>query len=345
MLRTFQYRIKNPGKRLDRMAFAVNLVWNYCNELTARRWSESRQILSWVVLCRLVAGASIGLGVSAETCAQIVREHSKKRNQAKREKLSWRSGKRSLGWIPFRDGALTLKGNVATYYSQSFRLWLSRPIEGEIRNGSFSQDAEGCWYLNIVCRTPDNQQIAVGDPVGIDLGLKDQAVLSTGDVHARENITRRYADKLAKAQRARKRKRVTAIHAKIKNSRKDWAHKTTTQIVKNHSQVIVGNVSPAKLKRTRFAKSVSDAGWYQFKTMLEYKAIALGVGYNEINEAFSTVTCSNCNERSGPSGLRSVGVREWDCPNCGTHHNRDVNAARNILAFGLGHQTPKGASL
>ena len=345
MLKTFQYRIKNPGKRLNQMAPAVNLVWNYCNELTARKWNESRQILSWVVLSRLVAGVSTELGISSNSAIQIVREHDRKRRQVKRAKLSWRSGKRSLGWIPFRNGAVTLKGDVATYYGQSFRLWLSRPIEGEIRNGSFSQDAKGRWYLNIVCRIPDVQRVAVGDPVGIDLGLKDQAVLSTGEVHTRENITKRYADELAKAQRARKRRRVTVIHAKIKNSRKDWAHKATREIVKKHSQIFVGNVSPAKLKRTRFAKSVSDAGWYQFKTMLEYKAIALGVGYNEINEAFSTVTCSNCNERSGPSGLRSVGVREWDCTNCGTHHNRDVNAARNILAFGLGHQTPKGASL
>lgn len=96
-------------------------------------------------------------------------------------------------------------------------------------------------------------------------------------------------------------------------------------------------MSPSKLKGTRMAKSVSDASWADFKSMLAYKAIALGVDYHEVNEMFSTVTCSTCLKRTGPSGLSALGVREWTCA-CGATHNRDVNAASNILRFG--HESP-----
>lgn len=94
--------------------------------------------------------------------------------------------------------------------------------------------------------------------------------------------------------------------------------------------------------RTQMAKSVSDASWSDFKSMLAYKAIALGVEYKEVKENFSTVTCSTCFERTGPSGLSALGVREWVC-SCGAVHDRDVNAAKNILRFG--HESLKGTQI
>jgi IS605 OrfB family transposase len=136
------------------------------------------------------------------------------------------------------------------------------------------------------------------------------------------------------AQRAGKKKRVKAIHAKIKNVRKDFNHKETTKLVNNYGKIFVGDVSPSKLMKTKMVKSVTDASWADFKSMLAYKAIALGVEYKEVKENFSTVTCSYCLERTGPSGLSALGVREWVCINCGTSHDRDVNAAKNILRFG-----------
>ena len=87
------------------------------------------------------------------------------------------------------------------------------------------------------------------------------------------------------------------------------------------------------------AKSVSDAGWADFKLMLAYKAITLGIDYNEVNESFSTVTCSGCSAKSGPKGLIGLGVREWVCVECGSVHERDVNAAKNILHYSLSGMT------
>ena len=122
---------------------------------------------------------------------------------------------------------------------------------------------------------------------------------------------------------------------KIKNTRKDFLHKETTKLVRRYKTIYVGDVSSSKLAKTKMAKSTLDAGWGLFKSMLEYKAIALGVDFKVVNEKYSTVTCSSCFERSGPSGLSALGVREWTCSTCGTDHDRDVNAARNIL-LGLG---------
>jgi IS605 OrfB family transposase len=128
---------------------------------------------------------------------------------------------------------------------------------------------------------------------------------------------------------------VRKIHAKIRNKRQDWSHKESTNLIKSSRLIRVGNVSASRLMKTRMAKSVTDAGWFQFKEMLKYKAITHGVDFEETGEAYSTVTCSQCLERTGPRGVRSLGIRDWTCSNCGSSHDRDVNAAKNILLFGM----------
>ena len=138
------------------------------------------------------------------------------------------------------------------------------------------------------------------------------------------------------AQRANKKKRVKAIHAKIKNRRADAIHKFTTQLVREHSFIVVGNVSSSGLAKTKMAKSVLDAGWFMLKTQLDYKSKAMQGVFLEVNEAYSTQTCSCCGSVSvnSPKGRAGLGIREWTCPDCGALHDRDVNAARNILAAG-----------
>ena len=98
--------------------------------------------------------------------------------------------------------------------------------------------------------------------------------------------------------------------------------------------IVVGDVSSSQLAKTRMAKSVLDAGWYMFREMLRYKAIRHSVDLVVVNEAFTTRTCSSCGVLSGPQGVNSLRIREWTCRACGETHDRDVNAARNILALG-----------
>jgi len=130
--------------------------------------------------------------------------------------------------------------------------------------------------------------------------------------------------------------RVRAIHAKIKHKRLDAIHKFTTQIVKNNALIVIGNVSSSGLAKTKMAKSVLDAGWFILKTQLDYKSKAMQAEFLEVNEAYTTQSCSYCGSlsSSSPKGRAGLGIREWACSECGAHHNRDVNAAMNILAAG-----------
>ena len=142
------------------------------------------------------------------------------------------------------------------------------------------------------------------------------------------------------AQRANKKSLIKALHAKIKNRRKDELHKFSTMLTQHYGAIFVGNVSSSKLIKTKMAKSTLDAGWSSLKTMLEYKSDHAGVMYEEVNESYTTQTCSSCGEKppSRPKGIAGLGIREWVCSDCGTVHDRDVNAAKNILA--LGHERP-----
>jgi transposase len=140
--------------------------------------------------------------------------------------------------------------------------------------------------------------------------------------------------KLVIAQRARKKGRVKAIHAKIANQRKDFSHKLSTGLVNGYGALFVGNVNACALAQTSQAKSVLDAGWSMFRTMAQYKSKHAGTWFDEVNESYSTQTCSACNNRAGPQGRKGLRIREWTCSACGTVHHRDINAAMNILAAG-----------
>ncbi len=161
------------------------------------------------------------------------------------------------------------------------------------------------------------------------------AALSDGRTVQAEQFYRDLEPALAVAQRAGNKQRTKAIHAKIANRRKDFLHKLSTQLVKDHGAIFIGNVSAAGLAKTRMAKSVLDAGWSIFRTQLQYKGDSAGSWVREVNEAYSTQECSCCHARSGPKGLSGLGVSQWTCGTCGAEHGRDTNAAKNILARGL----------
>jgi IS605 OrfB family transposase len=146
-------------------------------------------------------------------------------------------------------------------------------------------------------------------------------------------------------QRASKKRRIKAIQAKTANRRSDFLHKLSNRIVREFDWIAVGNVSAARLARTNMAKSVLDAGWLTFRSQLAYKAVKHGAWFEGVNESFTTQTCSDCGALpdSRPKGIAGLGIRQWTCSECGGLHDRDVNAAKNILSkftSGSGHGTP-----
>ncbi|WP_321903861.1 transposase, partial [Burkholderia cenocepacia] len=149
---------------------------------------------------------------------------AKSRSQRRRPYLRYR-GRKSLGWVPLKGRDLKREGDAFRFAGNTFRVFNSRPLpEGKIKDGTnFAQDARGNWFLNIVIEMPDVQARPIRSGVGIDLGLKDFATLSTGEKLPNDQFGRRAAEKLAKAQRARKHKRhIAKLHAKVANSRADF---------------------------------------------------------------------------------------------------------------------------
>lgn len=323
---------------LRRQARAVNLCWNFCNETQKKAVQARRKWLSAYDLMRLTAGAGKELDLHAHTIQRVCRAYDDARKTQEKAWLRWRSRK-SLGWVPFNTGHVLFDGECfvfrgVRYEPMHLRDFLSPGMR--FGAGSFNADARGRWYINLPVEVECDES-RFENVVGIDLGLKDLATLSTGAKIEAPRFYRKTEIALASAQRACKTKRTRAIHAKARNRRKDFLHKAANGIVREFGTIIVGDVSSKKLAKTRMAKSVHDAGWAGFKNMLSYKAIMRGGRLIEVSEAMSSQTCSACGclPPSRPRGIAGLGIRQWVCSDCGAEHDRDVNAARNIARVGL----------
>lgn len=346
-VRVLRLRVKDKHTAwLRAMAREVNLVWNYCNDLSQQMWRRERRFPSGFDLQKFLNGASReGLGIGSAVFQQVAEEFATRRKQHRKVRLSWRKSggaRRSLGWVPFKARSVRYQGGQVFFQGRWLSLWDSYGLaDYELRAGNFSEDARGRWYLNVVIEVPE----LIGPPlprqppgleVGIDLGLKALAAFSDGTVIQAPRFYRDLEEDLAVAQRAGKRRRTRAIHAKIRNRRNNFAHQLSTALVRKSSAIFVGNVSASAMVKTRHAKGVLDAAWSALRTMLQYKCDRAGVWFEEVDEAYSTQTCSACKSRTGPKGREGLGIREWTCSACGATHGRDVNAARNILAAGHG---------
>ncbi len=340
--KTLKVRVKDKHAPLLRqMARSVNFVWNYLNELSHRSIRERGVFLSVFDLQKYTNGCARELGLHSHTVQEIGKEYATRRLQFRKARLNWRTSggvRRSLGWIPFKSGAASWKHGQVYHNGHTFKVWDSYGLAGfKFRSGSFTEDTRGRWYFNVVVEVEANPSLGQ-DAIGIDLGLKDVATCSDGTRLENGRFYRDLEPRLATAQRAGKKARIRAIHAKIANRRKDVLHQFSRALVERCGTIIVGDVSSQKLAKTTMAKSVLDAGWGQLKTMLAYKCAHAGIVFKEVSEAYTTQTCSCCGAlpNSRPRGIAGLGIREWICSECGVTHDRDVNAARNILAAGHG---------
>ncbi|MEX3099390.1 MULTISPECIES: RNA-guided endonuclease TnpB family protein [unclassified Streptomyces] len=221
----------------------------------------------------------------------------------------------------------------------------SRSLPSDPSSVTLTQDASGRYFASFVVRTDPAEILpeTTGE-IGIDLGLTHFAVFSDGRKVSSPKFLRRAGRKLKKAQQALSRKqkgsanrtkavaRVARLHAHIADARRDHHHKLSTRLIRDNQAVYVEDLAVSGLGRTRLAKSVHDAGWSQFLGMLEYKAGRFGRTFAKVDRWLPTSqTCSVCGVIDGPKPLQ---VRTWTCGACDTDHDRDVNAARIILAAG-----------
>jgi len=354
MILTYRYRIKdgaNATKRaLQNQASAVNFVWNFCVEtdrIAADRYRAGRHVSrpSAFDLIKLCLGAAKVLGIHSDTVNAVCQTFTDARQAIFPKTPRFRSYKRHLPWIPVTRliKAAKLDDGTLTFLKRKYRLWYSRPLPdgAKPKAWNIACDARGRWYVNIQAEVTEGEKRS-GKSVGIDLGLKTLATLSDGSKIEPPQFYRKAEAQLAKFQRYGLKKRVTALTAKVANQRKDFLHKVTTRLVRDYAHIVVGNVSPSKLAKTRMAKSIQDAGWTTLRQQLLYKALKLGAVVEIVSERHSSQMCSCCGiiPVNSPKGMGALGIRHWVCPGCGSSHDRDVNAAVNILRVGLEHQPP-----
>ena len=341
-MKTLKLRIKDKHSAvLNQMACEVNFVWNYVNDLGFKHLKRKGEFLSAYDIAKYTKGTSKECNLHSQTIQAVTEELVTRRKQFKKAKLKWRvtnkkSARRSLGWIPFKKIAIKYANGYVQYGKHQFRVWDSYGLsQYSVKTGSFVEDARGRWYVCLVVESSKTVKITSTKAIGIDLGLKDIATCSDDTVISNPKFYRKYEQKLGIAQRARNKKRVRALHAKIGNCRKDYLHKSSTMLVKKNALIVVGDLSAKKLVKTKMAKSVLDTGFSALKTMLKYKCENAGVLFEEVNERFTTQICSCCGEitTGSPKGRADLRTRVWECE-CGSINQRDLNSAKNILALG-----------
>ncbi len=219
------------------------------------------------------------------------------------------------------------------------------------------RDPAGRYFVTaMVEEAPQARPEPVREAVGIDLGLKDLAILSTGERVANPRHLRRRMRRLKQAQRAlsrkrrgsnrcaRQRRRVARLHMRVRDARQDVLHKLTRKLVDENQVLCVESLNVKGLARSRLAGSVLDAAWGELLRQLTYKAEWAGRQVIAVDRyAPTTRRCGACGEITGPRGAEGLRVRRWTCTTCNTEHDRDWNAARNILALGIDQRLPAGS--
>nr|WP_107437950.1 RNA-guided endonuclease TnpB family protein [Streptomyces mirabilis] len=261
----------------------------------------------------------------------------------KSRKKSRRSAEYTTSGFRFRDGKLTL-----AKMAEPLDIVWSRPLpEGSKPSTvTVSQDAAGRWFVSMLCEDPGVQPLPVNEnAVGIDVGLDHLLTLSTGEKIANPRHERQDRARLARAQRelsrkakgdganrAKARRKVARVHARITDRRRDHLHKLTTRLVRENQTLVIEDLTVRNMVKNRsLARAISDAAWSEFRSMLEYKAQWYGREVIAVDRFFpSSKLCSTCGALQEKMPLS---VRTWTC-DCGTTHDRDVNAAKNLLAAG-----------
>ena len=240
------------------------------------------------------------------------------------------------------------------------RIKLHRQPKGMIKSATISRHSSGKYYISLLCKEEISELPKINSAIGIDLGITDFAILSDGQKIDNHKFTSKMEKKLKREERKlsrrallakqkgiplseaknyqKQKREVARLHEKVMNQRTDFLNKLSTEIIKNHDIICIEDLNvKGMLRNHKLARSISDVSWSSFVAKLQYKADWYGREIIKVNQWFpSSQICSECGHKDGKKPLD---IREWTCPICHTHHDRDINASINILIEGLRIQT------
>jgi putative transposase len=366
--RAYRYRLEPTAEQeagLYRFAGARRWIWNWALHCKQDHYQQHKVGLSFGALCEALPRLKADPATAwlQEVDSQLLQQALRDLEQAFKAFFARRAGyprfkSRKCGVFSFRipQRVTVAEGRVYVPKIGHIKLRYHRPIVGETKSATFTRDAAGHWYVSLMVTfdlpdepapLPDLEQT-----VGVDVGLKDFAVLSDGTRIAPPKFYRIAERKLKRAQRALSRKangsrnrakarhQVARLHTKVANQRRDWLHKQSATIIHHYAAVCIEDVHVHGLAKTKLAKSIHDAGWAYFRSLLAYKTCWNGKQLAVIDRFYpSSRLCRQCGTINTELHLSD---RLWQCA-CGVVHDRDLNAATNIQHEGyrllaLGHR-------
>ncbi|PHX53625.1 transposase [Tychonema bourrellyi FEM_GT703] len=357
MLKAFKYRIYPSSEQSILLAKSFGCArwfYNYALNLTSETYKQTGKGLSRNEIINLLPSLKKEYEWLTEAPSQALQQAALNLSSAflnffeGRAKYPNFKKKQNRQSIRFPQGCKLKDDTLKLPKIGDVHCQVSRQPEGTLKSVTVSVDPSGEYF--VACLYDDGKDLpeksSEGKAIGIDVGLTHYAITSDGTKHGNPKYYRKYEKKLAKRQRQLSRKlkgssnrhkariKVAKVHAKIVRCREDFLHKLSRKLVDENQVIVVENLAVRNMvKNHKLAKSISDAGWGQFCTMLKYKSEWAGKTYIEVDRFYpSSKTCNNCLNRVDSL---SLDIRSWQCLKCGENHDRDINAAQNIRDEGL----------